>query len=40
MRFAIATADKHEGVFHALMATDLEGDNVRVVTMYLPDPDR
>jgi hypothetical protein len=29
-----------EFVFHALMATDLEGDNVRVVTMYLPDPDR
>jgi hypothetical protein len=27
-----------EFVFHALVATDLEGDNVRVVTMYLPDP--
>ena len=29
-----------EFVFHALVATDLEGDNVRVVTMYLPDPER
>jgi hypothetical protein len=26
-----------EFVFHALVATDVEGDNVRVVTMYLPD---
>jgi hypothetical protein len=24
-------------VFHALVATDIEGDNIRVVTMYLPD---
>ena len=29
-----------EFVFHALVATDLAGDNVRVVTMYLPDPER
>jgi hypothetical protein len=27
-------------VFHALIATDVEGDNVRVVTMYLPDPNK
>ena len=27
-----------EFVFHALVATDVEGDNIRVVTMYLPDP--
>jgi hypothetical protein len=27
-----------EFVFHALVATDLEGDNIRVVTMYVPDP--
>jgi hypothetical protein len=27
-----------EFVFHALVATDLAGDNVRVVTLYLPDP--
>ncbi len=27
-----------EFVFHAVVATDLEGDNSRVVTMYLPDP--
>ena len=24
-------------IFHALVATDIEGDNIRVVTMYLPD---
>jgi hypothetical protein len=24
-------------VFHALVATDIGGDNIRVVTMYLPD---
>ncbi len=29
-----------EFVFHALLATNLEGDNVRVVTMYLPDPEQ
>jgi hypothetical protein len=27
-------------VFHALVATDIEGDNIRVVTMYLPDPEQ
>ena len=27
-----------EFVFHALVATDLEGDNIRVVTMYVPAP--
>jgi hypothetical protein len=27
-----------EFVFHALIATDLEGYNIRVVTMYLPNP--
>jgi hypothetical protein len=25
--------------FHAQIATDVEGNNVRVVTMYIPDPD-
>lgn len=25
-------------VFHAQAATDVEGENVRVVTMYTPDP--
>jgi len=24
-------------VFHAQIATDVEGDNIRVVTMYAPD---
>ena len=28
-----------EFVFPALVATDMEGDHVRVVTMYLPDPE-
>ncbi|MDI6794283.1 MAG: DUF4258 domain-containing protein [bacterium] len=26
--------------FHILFATDVEGDNVRVVTAYYPDPDK
>jgi len=26
-------------VFHAHIATDVEGENVRVVTMYLPAPE-
>ena len=25
-------------VFHAQIATDVEGDNVRIVTMYVPNP--
>jgi hypothetical protein len=25
--------------FHVLFATDLEGDNVRVITTYVPDPE-
>ena len=30
---------KHEGCgFHVLFATDVEADNVRVVTTYRPDP--
>ncbi len=30
---------QHEGsAFHVLFATDIEGDNVRVVTAYHPDP--
>jgi len=27
-------------VFHAQIATDVEGDNVRVVTMYVPRPSK
>ncbi len=27
-------------VFHAHIATDVEGDNIRVVTMYVPDSAR
>jgi G:T-mismatch repair DNA endonuclease (very short patch repair protein) len=26
--------------FHVLIAADLEGDNIRVVTMYVPDPEQ
>ena len=26
-------------VFHAQVATDVDGDNIRVVTMYVPDPE-
>jgi hypothetical protein len=26
--------------FHALIAADVAGDNVRVVTMYIPDPEQ
>jgi uncharacterized protein DUF4258 len=26
-------------VFHAQIATDVEGANIRIVTMYTPDPD-
>ena len=30
---------RHESAgFHVLFAADVEGDNVRVVTAYLPDP--
>jgi len=25
-------------VFHAHVATDVEGENIRIVTMYTPDP--
>ena len=29
--------ETQEAVFHAQVATDVEGDNIRVVTMYTPD---
>jgi hypothetical protein len=37
---SIATILARHGseAFHVLFATDLEGDNVRVVTSYRPDP--
>ena len=28
----------NESVFHIQVATDVEGENIRIVTMYLPDP--
>ena len=31
--------DSGGSVFHAQIATDVEGDNKRVVTIYIPDPD-
>jgi hypothetical protein len=30
--------ESEECVFHAQIATDVEGDNIRIVTMYNPDP--
>jgi hypothetical protein len=35
----LALAKHHEEVFHILCATDVEGDNVRMVTAYRPSPD-
>lgn len=34
----LVRGESEELVFHAQIATDLEGDNVRIVTMYVPDP--
>jgi hypothetical protein len=31
--------ESEDCVFHAHIATDVEGRNIRVVTIYLPDPD-
>lgn len=31
--------ETQETVFHAQIAVDMKGNNVRVVTMYIPDPD-
>jgi len=31
--------DSDGSVFHVQIATDVEGENIRVVTMYIPDPD-
>jgi len=33
-------SDRLGETFHALVATDIEGDNIRVVTMYLPDSEQ
>ena len=30
--------DSEGRVFHAHVATDVEGENIRIVTMYTPDP--
>ena len=30
--------DSEGSVFHVQAATDVEGENIRVVTMYIPDP--
>ena len=34
----LALAKHHEGVFHILFATDVAGENVRIVTAYRPSP--
>jgi len=31
--------ENKEAIFHVQIATDVEGDNIRVVTMYTPDAD-
>jgi len=35
----LVRGEANGGVFHAEVATDVEGDNIRVVTMYTPDAD-
>jgi len=35
----LVLAKHHEEVFHLLFATDVEGDNIRIVTAYRPSPD-
>ena len=35
----LVRGESEELVFHAQIATDLEGKNIRIVTMYTPDPD-
>jgi hypothetical protein len=32
-------AKSHRGAFHVLFAVDVNGDNVRIVTAYRPNPD-
>jgi hypothetical protein len=34
----LVRGESEELVFHAQIAADLEGGNVRIVTMYAPDP--
>lgn len=34
----LVRAEWNGAIFHAQIATDVEGDNVRVVTMYVPNP--
>ena len=35
----LVRGESEELVFHAQIATDLEGKNIRIVTMYTPHPD-
>ena len=35
----LVLAKHHNEVFHILFATDIAGDNVRIVTAYRPSPD-
>ncbi len=34
----LVRGESEECVFHAHIATDVEGENIRIVTMYAPDP--
>ena len=35
----LVRGENPEFIFHAQIATDVEGPNIRVVTMYMPDPE-
>jgi hypothetical protein len=35
----LVRGETQDVVFHAHIATDVRGENVRIVTMYLPQPD-
>ena len=35
----LVRGETEEFVFHVQIATDVEGKNIRIVTMYAPDPD-
>ena len=35
----LVRAEHEKAVFHFQVATDVEGDNIRIVTVYVPDPE-
>jgi hypothetical protein len=36
----LVRAEDLAGIFHVLVAADVPGDNVRIITMYVPDPQK